>query len=77
MGVGRIGTADISAEDADERWPDYVIAAKTTGIQAVAGIPMLADGEAIGAVDLYDSQPRNWSAEDLRVATIFDRVATG
>ena len=68
---------DIAAGDASERWPDYVIAAKTAGIQAVAGIPMLAEGEAIGAVNLYDSQPRAWSAEDLRVATIFASIATG
>ena len=38
---------------------------------------MLAEGEAIGAVNLYDSQPRNWSAEDLRIATIFASIATG
>jgi GAF domain-containing protein len=68
---------DLAAAGVHERWPDYVTAAKTAGIQAVAGIPMLAEGEAIGAVNLYDSQPRDWSAEDLRVATIFARIATG
>jgi len=68
---------DFAAEDPNERWPEYTIAAKIAGIQAAAGIPMLADGIAIGAVNLYDSQPRNWSAEDLRVATIFATIATG
>ncbi len=63
--------------DAGKRWPDYTIAAKTAGIEAMAGIPMLAEGAAIGAVNLYDNQPRNWSAEDLRVATIFASIATG
>ena len=72
-----VAVPNIAAEEAHERWPDYVIAAKTAGIQAVAGIPMLAEGEAIGAVNLYDSQPRNWSAEDLRVATILASIATG
>jgi GAF domain-containing protein len=72
-----VAVPNIAAGDAHERWPDYVIAAKTAGIQAVAGIPMLAEGEALGAVNLYDSQPRNWSAEDLRVATIFASIATG
>jgi len=72
-----IALPDIAAVEASERWPDYTIAAKTAGIQAVAGIPMLADQVAIGAVNLYDSQPRNWSAEDLRVATIFASIATG
>ena len=68
---------DIAAGDAGDCWPDYTVIAKTAGIQAVAGIPMLAEGKAIGAVNLYDGQPRNWSAEDLRVATIFASIATG
>ena len=75
--AGPVLMEDLAAADAHERWPDYVIAAKTAGIQAVAGIPMLAEDGAIGAVNLYDSQPRAWSAEDLRVATIFASIATG
>src|SRR3954451_24502389 len=72
-----VAVSDIAAEVVSERWPEYTVAAKTAGIQSVAGIPMLAEQEAIGAVNLYDSQPRNWSAEDLRVATIFASIATG
>jgi GAF domain-containing protein len=72
-----VAVSDIVAGDAAERWPDYTIAAKTAGVQAVAGIPMLAEGVAIGAVNLYASQPRDWSAEDLRVATILASIATG
>jgi GAF domain-containing protein len=75
--AGSVAVPDINAGDANICWPDYTVAAKTAGIQAVAGIPMLAEGEAIGAVNLYDRQPRNWSAEDLRVATIFASIATG
>ena len=72
-----VAVPDIAEGEASNRWPDYTIAAKHTGVRAVAGIPMLAEGAAIGAVNLYDSQPRNWSAEDLRVATIFASIATG
>ena len=72
-----VAVPDIAAGDASKRWPDYTIAAKTAGIQAVAGIPMLAEEVAIGAVNLYDSQPRDWSAEDLRVASVFASIATG
>jgi GAF domain-containing protein len=75
--VGPVAVPDIASEGVIERWPDYVIAAKTAGVQAVAGIPMLAEGDAIGAVNLYDSRPRSWSAEDLRVATIFASIGTG
>jgi len=72
-----VAVPDIAEGDASVRWPDYTVAAKNAGIHAVAGIPMLAEGAAIGAVNLYDSQPRDWSAEDLRVATIFASIATG
>ena len=72
-----VAVHDIGEQDATKRWPDYVIAAKAAGIQAVAGIPMLAEGEASVAVNLYDSQPRNWLTEDLRVATILASIATG
>src|SRR3954451_21218403 len=75
--AGPVAVPDIAAEDVSERWPDYTTAAKTAGIQAVAGIPMLAEGQAIGAVNLYDSQPRIWSAEDLRVAGVLASIATG
>lgn len=74
---GPVAVPDVAAKDPHERWPNYVVAAKAAGIRAVAGIPMLAEGEAIGAVNLYDSQLRDWSAEDLRVATIFASIATG
>jgi GAF domain-containing protein len=72
-----VTVSDIAVGDASQRWPDYTSAAKKTGIQAVAGIPMRADAVAIGAVNLYDSQPRAWAAEDLRIAGIFADIATG
>ena len=72
-----VAVSDIATGDASDRWPDYTVAAKAAGVQAVAGIPMLAEGSAIGAVNLYDSRVRNWSAEDLRVAGIFASIATG
>jgi GAF domain-containing protein len=72
-----VTVSDIAVGDASQRWPDYTSAAKKTGIQAVAGIPMQADAVAIGAVNLYDSQPRTWAADDLRIAGIFSDIATG
>ena len=72
-----VTVGDITAGEAGSRWPDYTVAAKAAGIQAVAGIPMLAEATAIGAVNLYDGQSRSWSADDLRVAAIFASIATG
>jgi GAF domain-containing protein len=69
--------SDLDKGDASQRWPDYTQAAKAAGIRAVAGVPMLAEGSAVGAVNLYSSQPRAWSREDLRVASVFANIATG
>jgi GAF domain-containing protein len=68
---------DIAAADVADTWPDYIKAAKASGIRAVAGIPMRADEVAIGAVNLYDSEPRAWTDDDLRAAAIFADIATG
>jgi GAF domain-containing protein len=68
---------DIDGGDTGQRWPGYITAAKNTGIRAVAGIPMQADKVAIGAVNLYDAQPRSWATDDLRTAKIFADIATG
>ena len=72
-----VAVPDIAGRDISQRWPDYISAAKATGIRAVAGIPMQADAEAIGAVNLYDNQPRAWAADDLRTAGVFADIATG
>jgi len=68
---------DLDDVDTSERWPEYSNAAKTAGVRAVAGIPMLAEGSAVGAVNLYSRQPRIWSGEDLQVASVFANIATG
>ena len=68
---------DIAEADVSRRWPDYIRAAKAGGIHAVAGIPMQADAVAIGAVNLYDSRPRAWAADDVRTAEVFADIATG
>lgn len=72
-----VTVSDIAVSEPSQRWPDYTSAARKIGIQAVAGIPMHTDGVAVGAVNLYDSQPRTWASEDLRIAGIFADIATG
>jgi len=34
-------------------------------------------GSAVGAVNLYGTEPRGWPAEDLRVAAVFANIAAG
>jgi GAF domain-containing protein len=72
-----VTVSDLDSGEVSHRWPDYTEAAKMAGIRAVAGVPMLAEESAVGAVNLYSNQCRTWSREDLRVASVFANIATG
>jgi len=58
-------------------WARYQRAAREAGIAAVASAPIGHDLEKIGAVDLYSTGRRDWSAADLGTATILADMATG
>lgn len=73
-----VAITDLTADsDTSARWPEYADKAHTVGIRAVAGIPMVTDDGVIGAVNLYDAAPRQWSPEDLEVAQVLADMATG
>ena len=59
-----------------ERWPEVVAAATEVGVHATAAIPMRLDGTAVGVLDLYDTEAREWSEEDLRAARWLADMAT-
>lgn len=46
-------------------WPAYRQVAADIGVRAVAGIPMKLAGTSIGASNLYDTAPREWTRGDL------------
>jgi GAF domain-containing protein len=58
-------------------WDRYQQAAREAGIVAVASTPMCHDGRSVGAVDLYSTAPRDWSADDLGAVGILSDMATG
>ncbi len=58
------------------RWPEFSATATRLKIAGVAGIPMHLDEKAIGALNLYAAQPREWSDEDIAVASVLANVAT-
>jgi len=69
-----VRVTDVRQESA--RWPDYSATAKQLGVAGVAGIPMRFDGEIIGALNIYSSQPREWSDQDIAVAVVLADAAT-
>jgi GAF domain-containing protein len=57
-------------------WNHYEQAARDAGVYAIAGIPMRCDHQSIGALDLYSTTPRQWSADDLASARILADMAS-
>lgn len=59
-----------------DRWPKYVPAVVDRGLSAVLGIPMHVDGKVVGALNVYTSEPRAWSEEEVGVAQLLADMAT-
>ena len=61
----------------DERWPQYRPVVVGAGFSAVAGIPMLFQGDAIGAINLYDNASRAWTTDEFAAGGMVADVAVG
>lgn len=61
---------------ADARWPRYRDALGDAGLRSVVAIPMLVRDQRIGAVDVYDDDPRRWSEDDVAAASVLAQMAT-
>lgn len=62
---------------ADGRWPEFSSLAAELEINAVAGIPMVRDGSAVGVLNMYARGTRQWSPQDLAAASLMADMATG
>ena len=71
-----IAVADLRQEPAD-RWPVYHATAERLGMIAVAGIPLRLNNQTLGALNMYDAHPRDWSAADIEAASVMADMATG
>ena len=72
------GEAVLVADLSDQagRWPGLAVAAEKVGVVAVAGIPMHLGEIRLGALNLYASERREWSDEDVRVGRLLADMAT-
>jgi GAF domain-containing protein len=71
-----VTVADLRKEPAD-RWPAYHATAERLGMIAVAGIPLRLNNQTLGALNMYDDHPREWSPADIEAATVMADMATG
>lgn len=61
---------------ADDRWPRYRDALGEAGLRSIVAIPLLVRDQRIGAVDVYDTEPRRWSESDVAAASVLAQMAT-
>lgn len=59
------------------RWPALAATAANAGIVATAGVPMHLNGTRLGALNLYDSRPHDWTEDEAEVAALLAAIATG
>lgn len=69
-----VTSADLSSDH--QRWPRFVQAALDTGIRAVVAVPLRLHEGTLGALGLFQNQPRQLSADDQRLAQAFADVAS-
>ncbi|MFI5783472.1 GAF and ANTAR domain-containing protein [Nocardia sp. NPDC051570] len=70
-----VAVADLRAHC--HEWPEYTSIAVRHGISAVAQIPMRLDDTHVGALGLFASRPRQWTAADLSVGAALAGMAAG
>jgi len=70
-----VAVADLAGKT--DGWEQYRAAAADLGVRAVAGIPMSLGDRVVGALNLYSSEPREWSAEDLEGVQVLADMCTG
>lgn len=57
-------------------WPLYTDTAHRLGLRAVVGFPLSYGGESLGAINVYNAEPREWTDDDLDVLGVFADMAT-
>lgn len=60
----------------DRRWPRYRTVMGDHGLRSVVAVPLVVGEQRIGAVDVYDAEPRRWSEPDVAAARVLAQMAT-
>jgi len=69
-----VRVSDVGGESA--RWPEFSTTARRLGVAGVAAIPMRLAEQTIGSLNLYSTERREWSDQDIDVAGVLADVAT-
>jgi anti-anti-sigma factor len=66
----------IESLDDETRWPAFVPTAKELGINAILSSPLLADGQPVGALNIYSRNSAAFAPKDQELAAIFATEAS-
>jgi GAF domain-containing protein len=65
-----------SRDEAEHRWPRFAPHAFDSGFLAVSAVPLRLRTDVLGALNLFSSEPRSLSDNELRVAQAMADIAT-
>jgi GAF domain-containing protein len=63
-------------QEADDRWPSFALQALSAGFQMVHALPLRLRTETIGAMNVFDDEPRELTAQDVNLAQALADAAT-
>jgi len=66
----------LDVEKATERWPDFVTDARAHDVRSFLAAPLLLNGVAIGALNLYSAKPTGFDAVDDVLVALFTGQAS-
>jgi GAF domain-containing protein len=55
----------------DERWPELLPEVPQSGVRAVLGVPIRANGVAVGALNVYRDHAHEWKATEIAALTSY------
>ncbi len=61
----------------DDRWPEHHDLARSVGYGGLVSVPMPAGEDPVGALHLFDGQPRPWTDGELDAAALLANMAAG
>jgi GAF domain-containing protein len=71
-----VGEAGLGDPGTDSRWPRFAVEAKAAGFRSVLALPLRLRGETIGALNVFDADPRPISADRSAIGQALADVAT-
>jgi GAF domain-containing protein len=70
-------SADLAAPEAAGRWPQFAPEAVAAGLRSALSLPLIAQDQVIGALNLYARRPAAFGETETRLAEKFAENAAG